>query len=284
MSTQFDLFGGTYEYPEPKQPSPTHAERFNDYDGFVDKFKPKKTSDDCFTPQPVYDAVRDWVSENIMPLDGVEVVRPFYPGGDYINADYPQGCVVLDNPPFSILAKIRRFYHSRGIRYFLFAPSLTMANSARELPATYLVCGADITYENGAVVKTSFVTNLDCGGTLIWCAGSLHKAVEAANDRVQAEKRRAKELPVYVYPANVVSPAILQRVATRGVDFRVAASEAAAVTGLDAQREAGKAIFGGGWLISERAAAERAAARAKTVWELSPRELAIIRELSNNQQ
>lgn len=23
---------------------------FNDYDGFVEKFKPKKTTDDCYTP------------------------------------------------------------------------------------------------------------------------------------------------------------------------------------------------------------------------------------------
>ncbi len=25
-------------------------EKFNDYDGFVEKFKPKKTTDDCYTP------------------------------------------------------------------------------------------------------------------------------------------------------------------------------------------------------------------------------------------
>lgn len=25
-------------------------EKFNDYEGFVDKFKPKKTTDDCYTP------------------------------------------------------------------------------------------------------------------------------------------------------------------------------------------------------------------------------------------
>lgn len=56
-------------------------EKLNDYDGFVEKFKPKKTTDD------------------------VPIVRPFYPGGDYENYDYPEGCVVVDNPPFSIFAK-----------------------------------------------------------------------------------------------------------------------------------------------------------------------------------
>ena len=88
-------------------------EVFNDYEGFVEKFKPKKTTDDCYTPPEVYEAVKEWVSDNILPLDGVEIVRPFFPGGDYENHHYPEGCVVLDNPPFSILAKIRRFYHAR---------------------------------------------------------------------------------------------------------------------------------------------------------------------------
>lgn len=31
--------------------------KFNDYDGFVDKFKLKKTTDDCNTPPEVYDVV-----------------------------------------------------------------------------------------------------------------------------------------------------------------------------------------------------------------------------------
>lgn len=32
---------------------------FEDYDGFVEKFKPKKTTDDCYTPPDVYDCVSD---------------------------------------------------------------------------------------------------------------------------------------------------------------------------------------------------------------------------------
>lgn len=30
-----------------------------EYQDFVDKFKPKSATDDCFTPEPVYNAVRD---------------------------------------------------------------------------------------------------------------------------------------------------------------------------------------------------------------------------------
>ena len=36
-------------------------ELFNDYEGFVEKFKPKKTTDDCYTPQPIYDVILDYV-------------------------------------------------------------------------------------------------------------------------------------------------------------------------------------------------------------------------------
>ena len=38
----------------------TREEKFNDYAGFVEKFKPKKTTDDCYTPPMVYEAVKDW--------------------------------------------------------------------------------------------------------------------------------------------------------------------------------------------------------------------------------
>ena len=29
-----------------------NQEKFNDYEGFVEKFKPKRTTDDCYTPPP----------------------------------------------------------------------------------------------------------------------------------------------------------------------------------------------------------------------------------------
>ena len=36
---------------------------FTDYEGFVDKFKPKKTTDDCYTPAEVYGAVLNYVKK-----------------------------------------------------------------------------------------------------------------------------------------------------------------------------------------------------------------------------
>lgn len=64
------------------------------YEEFVDKFKPKKTTDDCYTPDAIYKAVKDWAVKE-MDWGGRTVVRPFWPGGDFENYDYPAGCEIL---------------------------------------------------------------------------------------------------------------------------------------------------------------------------------------------
>ena len=96
-----------------------------DYESFVEKFKPKKTTDDCYTPENVYEAVAGWVSEEY-GVRREDMVRPFWPGGDYEALDYPRGCCVVDNPPFSILARIKRYYKAKDIPFFLFAPTMTL--------------------------------------------------------------------------------------------------------------------------------------------------------------
>lgn len=287
MTRMKNLFGE--EIPEQAPKKRSRAEVFNDYDSFVEKFKPKKkTTDDCYTPPAIYDAVCRWVNDNLLPLDGVEIVRPFYPGGDYERFDYPEGCLVLDNPPFSILAKIRRFYHARGIRYFLFAPTLTMASGAKELDdETLIISGVSLFYDNGARVATSFITNLPSGNIRVWCAGTLTKLLKEANSKNRRAARAI--LQKYEYPLHVISPAIMWRLAARGIELRIRKADCVALTGLDAQRKCGKSVFGGGWLLSERAAAERAAAERAAaepnmVWTLSPRELEIIKRLSNPEQ
>lgn len=63
---------------------------FTDYEGFVEKFKPKKTTDDCYTPPALYAAVRDWAVAEY-GLQGRPLVRPFWPGGDFVVA---QGRIV----------------------------------------------------------------------------------------------------------------------------------------------------------------------------------------------
>ena len=253
-----------------------------EYDDFTEKFKPKKTTDDCYTPPLVYDAIRDWVCGEY-GIDQTRIVRPFYPGGDYERFDYPDGCVVLDNPPFSILSRICEFYIDREIAFFLFAPSLTcFGGRSVVMRMNHIICDADITYENGAVVRTAFVTSF--GGKIAQTAPTLRKAIERAMQTVKKGMR--KELPKYTYPDHVLTAAMLQKYAHYGIEFAVKREDCTCVTKLDSQRETGKTIFGHGLLLSNRAAAEKAAAEkaaaekaAAHVWKLSEREKGIIASL-----
>lgn len=43
------------------------------------KFKPKKTTDDCYTPPLIYEAVKAWACKEYN-IDSNKIVRPFYPG------------------------------------------------------------------------------------------------------------------------------------------------------------------------------------------------------------
>ena len=256
-----------------------------EYDAFTEKFKPKKTTDDCYTPPLVYDAIRDWACSEY-GIDPACIVRPFYPGGDYERFDYPDGCVVLDNPPFSILSKICEFYIDRGIAFFLFAPSLTaLSGRSVVLRMNHIICDADITYENGAVVHTAFVTSF--GGNIAQSAPSLGRAVERAMRQIKSQTKR--ELPKYTYPDCVLTAAMLQKYAQYGVEFAVKREDCTQIEKLDSQRPMGKKIFGGGLLLSEKAAAEKAAAEkaaaekaekaAAHIWELSERERQIVASL-----
>ena len=253
------------------------GERSEEYDAFVDKFKPKLTTDDCYTPQNIYETIRDWAVKHY-GLQGAPVVRPFYPGGDYEHETYPDGCVVIDNPPFSILSQICRFYTERGIRFFLFAPALTLFSIAAGT-CNYLPMSCRITYENGADVRTSFVTNL--GDWKIETVPELWALVDAVN--AQNTNDGAAELPGYTYPDCVMTP-IRIAPTSRWMALRIPASDASFARALDAQREQGKAIYGASFLLSEKAAAENAAAekREQFVWELSDREKAIVAALGKD--
>ena len=44
-----------------------------DYKKFTDKFKPKLTTDDCFTPPAVYEVVKDWAAERKRAVDDCKV-------------------------------------------------------------------------------------------------------------------------------------------------------------------------------------------------------------------
>ena len=57
------------------------SEDSDEYQEFLKKFEAKKTTDDCYTPPIVYDAVADYVAEHY-GFSKKNFVRPFVPQGD----------------------------------------------------------------------------------------------------------------------------------------------------------------------------------------------------------
>ena len=269
---------------------------FRDYESFVAKFNKDmpKTTDECWTPPDVYEAVVRYVG-TITDLKGHDILRPFYPGGDYINAEYPEGGVVIDNPPFSMFTKIVRFYASNGIPFFLFGNGMTIMQCCKW--STAVIINKQIKFENGAMVRVNFASNL-YGDALAVTAPKLGQAIAAC----PSQQPKTKSLPKYVYPREVVSTSLLQIVAGGGVELRIDRKEGEIINDLDNHPNG---LFGSHLLVSREAAeraseaaerareaaerAREAAERAREAAErareqhieLSPREAAIVERLSN---
>lgn len=264
--------------------------KLTDYDGFVEKFKPKLTTDDCYTPPQIYEIIKNWVVEKY-GLQGRTILRPFKPGGDYESEEYPKGCVVIDNPPFSILRKIKDFYIANHVDFVLFAPTLTLFSSTDNV-VNYVQVNAPIRYHNGAVVNTSLVTNL--GDNLIETAPDLrHRIVETQKKSPIKANTASKK---YEYPEHVISSALLDKYVKHVQPFILKRSEAYFVRTLDSQRATKKGIYGGGFFISSKAVGRLkqclqsplvegcTTAESPTKWELSEREKQIIKDLDEQSE
>ena len=219
------------------------------YEEFVEKFKPKKTTDDCYTPPVVYEAVKNWAVDEY-GLQGRKIERPFYPGGDYEKYKYTKESVVIDNPPFSILRKIVNFYNSQNIKYFLFAPGLMLFNYCIDNEKTCaIIIKSEIIYENGARVNTGFITNLD--------KSRVRTAPDLSNILKQLQKKKNKRKKMN-YPKNVISAASLGKYSK--IPLRIENDEIKFIRNCGIERQQ---IFGCGGLISDYKAAEIKAAEIK---------------------
>ena len=243
------------------------SEDSEEYQEFLQKFEAKKTTDDCYTPEPIYEVVANYVSEHYK-VKRTSFVRPFVPGGDYENYKYPKNCIVVDNPPFSIMSEILTFYNEHKIKYFLFAPSLTCFTSKRK--ACAIVLDVTITYENGAKVNTSFLTNME--------TDVARTDPELYQKLVEEDKlNNSNPMPNYDYPNEVITAAMMSYLSKYGQKFVLKDKDCSdKISYLESQKEKGKGIFGGGYLLSEKAAAEKAAA---IIWTLSEKEKDIIKSL-----
>lgn len=186
----------------------TKKEIYEDYDGFVAKFRRKKTTDECMTPPAVYDVALQYIRTHCREeLRGFTPVRPFWPDTEYTQFDYQPGCAVVDNPPFSCFASIVRWYIERGIPFFLFYQSQTAIGNLH--PGTAVVMtNITITYANGAKVNTSFVTNMLHPDIALMTDPQLRRELMEAN-------RSNKSIPKTVLPDDVISFGTVNRICKR---------------------------------------------------------------------
>lgn len=228
-----------------------------DYDGFLAKGqKPPKTTDDCYTPEPVFQAVKTWVYQEYgQQVEGLEVFRPFQPGGDYEREDYT-GRFVLDNPPFSILSQILQHFHQWEVPFFLFAPTLTLfsARSFRDGHCTAIIQAANVIYENGADIPTSFLTNLDKKNR----ARVSHTLTEMLAEAQKQPAKKAK--PKLVYPRELWSAAKLQALA-KTADIDIQSEDCLHSEGLLQGTGDGARVFGGGLIVTPAVADKLHAAK-----------------------
>ena len=241
---------------------------YYDYEAYVAKFKDMpKTTDDTYTPDDVYDAVLQYV-DTVYPLEGKYVMRPFYPGGDYKAEEYPENCVVIDNPPFSIFTQIVKWYTANGIPFFLFGPGLTIGSCTKY--CTAVITGKGITFENGANVSCNFASNL-YGDIMICTAPLLGKLIENC-----ASQKQVVGLPSFDYPEELLNVSTMQTIANGGVEFSVRRSEAKLIRELDNDPRGKGGLFGYHWLIAKAKAKAKAKLRRSVPIALSLREERIV--------
>lgn len=243
------------------------------YKKFVEKFQSKKTTDDCYTPPAVYDAVCDYLEEEYH-LSRANFVRPFVPGGDYKAYKYPKNSVVVDNPPFSIMAEIVSFYKSHEIPFFLFCQSQTSFNHCSK---ACVVCACvAIVYDNGASVNTSFLSSLTKDRGLL--AKSSPRLWELITE---AQKKEGTDNPKYNTHVMIFSH--LGTLSRFGVSFQISEGE-----GIYRKKVGDCTIFGGGILLSDQKEAERRKAdeeaerrkAEKPQIDLSAEDIEIIKKIS----
>lgn len=143
-------------------------------------------NDEFYTPKRVYEVIKNWAVKRY-GLEGREIIRPFYKGGDYKRANYPKGCVVIDNPTFSICGQIVDFYLEKGIDFFLLYQTTKGLNplKEREDKISFIACGASVAYENqDTKIGTSFLTNLEKENLLL-VACDLTEEIRCANTYTQ---------------------------------------------------------------------------------------------------
>lgn len=97
-------------------------------------------------------------------------------------------------------------------------------------------------------------------------------------------------MPKYEYCDYIVTSTKVGQFSRYGVEFCVPREESKHIRQLDCQKDSGKTIFGSGYIVSERIMLEKQKAEREKAerekaerWELSEREMEIVKTLAKNE-
>lgn len=214
------------------------------------------------------------------------ILRPFCPNGDYLSVDYSGDCVIIDNPPFSILTAIVNNYNRMGVKYFLFAPHLTCFGFLDK--CQIVIIGYQIIYDNKARVNTAFLTNMLNDDVGVIGAPDLRERI------VNAQAYLAKPQKRYNYPKEVLTSTMVEAMVKGGVHYTLKKHEFIKISTLDAQPTT-TGIFGSGALLSTDATKQRIKCEEmitkrekmqqnRIEWVLSDREKRMQQKLDNGKE
>lgn len=143
--------------------------------------------------------------------------------------------------------------------------------------STLIACGSSVTYENGARVNTSFVTNM-LGDCLCCSAPELYRALDTAEKQMWPLKKLRK----LSFPDNVLRTYSLTTMSKAGIDFRIGKDEGCVVSKACQFKEFGASILLSDNATARKLAAEKMAAEklAAEKLELNARSLELIAKLN----
>ena len=134
---------------------------------------------------------------------------------------------------------------------------------------TYIGNGTTITYENGAVVNTSFVTNM-LGDLVCTTAPELHRKLYEVNKLTQ--KQGKKQIERLEYPDCVLRASTLHTFSHCGITFQISSRDGAVVS--KACENSVKGEFGKSVVLSDTATAQKLAAQKLAAQKLAAQKLA----------
>lgn len=235
---------------------------------------PGISNDEFYTKPEIYEVVKNWAVKHNQ-WEGREVVRPFWPDADYQTYDYPEGCVVIDNPPFSKVSQIVKWYGDHGIDYFLFCTGTSCLN----VNAPSHVCtDIHLPFENGGDANISFVSSK---GPLIMSAPDLYQQL------MRAKKVLNRRVVRTEWPIGLVTGALVGKMSRHGVHYVETVGKQHLY--VDEMRSYQSKPFGGAYLVPRENCAKAVAEMKKLAYEhdvrtvtLSDREIAMIEELERS--